>query len=132
MRVVKDTERWICSPAAVEPVKEIAFTAGGHGNRRTNNASATGNEVQNTCRDTRGNEGFRETNPLNGASDEGLNTTVFPVTRAGAIFRAGIETGKFHGVITDTTPSGSRCEYTSMSASSFGKVSPENDSPSIA
>jgi len=47
-------------------------------------------------------------NPLSGASEEGLNTTVLPVTSAGAIFRAGIDTGKFHGVITDTTPSGSR------------------------
>jgi len=41
-------------------------------------------------------------------SDDGLKTTVLPVTSAGAILRAGIDTGKFHGEITVTTPSGSR------------------------
>ena len=45
---------------------------------------------------------------MSGASEEGLNTTVLPVTSAGAILRAGIEIGKFHGVMTLTTPSGSR------------------------
>ena len=38
----------------------------------------------------------------------GLKTTVFPQTRAGAIFHTGIATGKFHGVIAPTTPSGCR------------------------
>ena len=46
--------------------------------------------------------------PDSGASEEGLNTTVLPVMSAGAILRAGIEAGKFHGEMTVTTPSGSR------------------------
>ena len=45
---------------------------------------------------------------MSGASEEGLKTTALPVISAGAILRAGIEIGKFHGVITETTPSGSR------------------------
>ena len=46
--------------------------------------------------------------PDSGASEEGLKTTVFPMARAGAILRAGMEAGKFQGEITVTTPSGSR------------------------
>ncbi len=38
----------------------------------------------------------------------GFHTTVLPAARAGAIFHAGIWIGKFHGVITPTTPSGLR------------------------
>ena len=36
----------------------------------------------------------------------GLKTTVLPQTSAGAIFQVGIAIGKFHGVITPTTPIG--------------------------
>ena len=35
-------------------------------------------------------------------------TTVFPYASAGAAFHAGIAAGKFHGVISATTPSGRR------------------------
>ena len=41
-----------------------------------------------------------------GVEDAGLNTTVLPHIRAGAIFHAGIASGKFHGVMMATTPSG--------------------------
>ncbi len=43
-----------------------------------------------------------------GVSVAGLKTTAFPATSAGAIFHAGMATGKFHGVMQATTPSGSR------------------------
>ena len=49
-----------------------------------------------------------------GTSSAGLNTTVLPNASAGAIFQAGIASGKFHGVIAATTPSGSRVTSTSM------------------
>ena len=35
-------------------------------------------------------------------------TTALPETSAGASFQAGMATGKFHGVISATTPSGWR------------------------
>ena len=38
----------------------------------------------------------------------GLSTTVLPNASAGAAFHAGIAIGKFHGVISPTTPSASR------------------------
>ena len=39
-----------------------------------------------------------------GTSEAGLNTTVLPATSAGASFQVGIAIGKFHGVISPTTP----------------------------
>src|SRR6185437_7706130 len=53
-----------------------------------------------------------------GASSAGLNTTQFPNASAGAIFQAGIASGKFHGVIAATTPTGSRV----ISISTFGRT----------
>ena len=39
-----------------------------------------------------------------GTRSAGLNTTVLPYASAGAIFQAGMAIGKFHGVISPTTP----------------------------
>ena len=44
---------------------------------------------------------------LNGVSSEGLITTVLPHANAGPIFHAAVRIGKFQGVMTPTTPSGS-------------------------
>ena len=44
---------------------------------------------------------------LAGTISEGLSTTELPNAMAGAIFHAATATGKFHGVITPTTPRGS-------------------------
>ena len=40
--------------------------------------------------------------------DAGFQTTVFPAPRAGAMISAGIVYGQFQGVMTPTTPSGTR------------------------
>ena len=42
-----------------------------------------------------------------GVCSAGLRTTQFPAARAGASFHAAISSGKFHGMICPTTPSGS-------------------------
>jgi hypothetical protein len=41
-----------------------------------------------------------------GVSSAGLNTAVHPEITAGAIFHRGIAIGKFHGVMSPTTPMG--------------------------
>ena len=43
--------------------------------------------------------------------------TPLPAASAGAIFRAAIDSGKFHGVMTATTPTGWRSEKTICAAS---------------
>jgi hypothetical protein len=67
-----------------------------------------------------------------GVSEAGLNTTVLPVTSAGIIFQQGIATGKFHGVMTPTTPIGWRTLIAHLSGSSEGTVSPDIRRPSPA
>ena len=60
---------------------------------------------------------------LSGDFSEGLSSTELPVASAGASFQAAISSGKFHGTIAATTPSGSR--VTSPSSSSpVGATSP--------
>ena len=61
---------------------------------------------------------------LSGVSAAGLLTTAQPTASAGAIFRASIEFGKFHGVIVATTPTG--CFITRIRLSSWwpGMMSP--------
>ena len=43
-----------------------------------------------------------------GVCSAGLSTTVLPVASAGPSFQAAISSGKFHGMIWPTTPTGSR------------------------
>ena len=62
----------------------------------------------------------------------GLNTTVLPNASAGAIFHAGIAIGKFHGVISPTTPTGSRVISTSTPGRTDGSFSPGSRSASPA
>ncbi|SKX48589.1 Uncharacterised protein [Mycobacteroides abscessus subsp. massiliense] len=42
-----------------------------------------------------------------GVCSAGLSTTVLPAAMAGASFQLAISSGKFHGMICPTTPSGS-------------------------
>ncbi|SHY20634.1 Uncharacterised protein [Mycobacteroides abscessus subsp. abscessus] len=52
-----------------------------------------------------------------GVCSAGLSTTVFPAARAGASFQLAISSGKFHGMICPTTPSGSWKWYATVSSS---------------
>jgi hypothetical protein len=45
---------------------------------------------------------------VSGVCSAGFNTAVLPVVSAGASFHAAISSGKFHGMIWPTTPTGSR------------------------
>ena len=58
----------------------------------------------------------------NGVSCEGCATTVQPAASAAAAFRVSIAEGKFHGVTSAATPTGSR--QTSTSASGRCEVTP--------
>src|SRR5204863_8216994 len=59
-----------------------------------------------------------------GVYEAGFTTIVFPQARAGAIFHVAITNGKFHGVMSAHTPTGSR-RVTSSPASWTGTVSPK-------
>src|SRR5687767_9120048 len=68
----------------------------------------------------------------NGVCEAGLKTTVLPQTSAGTIFQDGIAIGKFHGVITEQTPSGCRTDIANLLRSSEGTVCPNIRRPSPA
>src|SRR6266567_4089512 len=54
---------------------------------------------------------------VSGVFDAGLMTVQLPAASAGAIFHAPISSGKFHGIIWPTTPSGSLKWYAIVSLS---------------
>ncbi len=62
--------------------------------------------------------------PDHGVKDAGLNTTVLPVSSAGSVFRHITFIGKFHGLMTPTTPSGWYCIHVVMSRKAPGPVWP--------
>ena len=45
---------------------------------------------------------------VDGVSSDGLTTTALPQASAGATFQVSSSSGRFHGTITATTPSGLR------------------------
>lgn len=61
---------------------------------------------------------------VSGVSSAGLHTTVHPAARAGAILRAIMAAGKFHGVIAATTPTGSRSANMRRPCAGLGMRSP--------
>ena len=62
--------------------------------------------------------------PISGVSSLGLNTTVLPARSAGKIFHVGTANGKFHAVITPTTPTGTRTLIAHLLGISLGVVTP--------
>jgi len=67
-----------------------------------------------------------------GGESRGLEDDRIPEISAGAIFQTGMETGKFHGAIAATTPSGCFSVYAKFFGSSLGIVSPPSRRPSPA
>jgi hypothetical protein len=63
---------------------------------------------------------------VSGVSPAGFSTTVLPAASAGASFQEAMVSGKFHGTISPTTPSGSRKVRSTPPAT--GMVSPSSRS----
>ncbi len=64
-----------------------------------------------------------------GVSSDGLNTAVLPSSRLGPSIQSGTAKGKFHGVMTATTPHGLRRMYASFSTISEASTSPIGSRP---
>ena len=97
--------RW---PTSVEPVKPIFATSG----CSTRRWPTTDPLPTTTFRTPSGIPASSASSPsrsvVSGVSSAGLITIVLPVASAGPIFQLAMLSGKFHGVIRPTTPSGSR------------------------
>ena len=61
---------------------------------------------------------------LAGVRFAGFHTTALPKASAGAIFQAGVATGKFHGLMMATTPTGSRRTSISIPGRTLSARSP--------
>ena len=98
----------IVRPTAVEPVKATLATSGCSTSRcpQVRPGPAT---TLTTPSGIPASTAIRSNSiAVSGVSSAGLSTTVLPAASAGASFHAAIVRGKFHGVISATTPSGSR------------------------
>src|SRR6185503_19686677 len=93
-------------PTPLEPVKEIAFTAGW----LMISSPASDPEPRTRFKTPGGIPASAKISTIRtavaGVKLAGLKTTAFPATNAGEIFQTGIATGKFHGVTHATTPNG--------------------------
>ena len=99
-----------CLPTGVEPVKVILRTRASASHASTTAGVRSRDAV--TMFSTPGgtpasSASFTSASEVSGVSSAGLHTTVQPAASAGAILRAIIAAGKFHGVIAATTPTGS-------------------------
>ena len=91
-------------PTSVEPVNAILSTE----------ASTSAEPVEPSPVTTLKTPGGRpmvwatsaKSSAVNGVNSAGFNTTVLPIASAGATFHASISSGKFHGMIWPTTPTG--------------------------
>src|SRR5439155_20702817 len=115
---------WIFFPTAVDPVKEIARTRGSSTMRLPIDEPRPVVQLNTPAgRPARSNR-LAMKMPDHGVNDAGLKTTVFPVSNAGSVFRHITFIGKFHGLITPMTPSGSYCSQVVMSRDAPGPVWP--------
>ena len=98
----------IARPTSVEPVNAIFATSGCSTSRApqvepgpaTTLTTPSGIPASSAIRSN--------SSAVSGVSSAGLSTTVLPAASAGASFQDAIVSGKFHGTISATTPSGSR------------------------
>ncbi len=132
-RLSRRAARWAMSlPVVEEPVNEMTATSG-----LSTMASPTSPPAPVTRLTTPGGKPASAISSTRsvaqcGVSDDGLNTTVLPVTSAGIVFQHGIAIGKFQGVMIPATPSGWRMLIAHLSGSSDGTVSPAIRRPSPA
>src|SRR5580658_9058337 len=99
-----------CLPTGVDPVKESLRTRESF-NHGLTTAAARSRDAGTTLMTPAGMPALAARNASasadNGVSSAGLAITVQPAARAGAILRASMAIGKFHGVIAAATPTGS-------------------------
>ena len=99
--------RTMCLPTSVEPVNAILSTP----SCAASAAPAVSPNPGTTLTTPAGRPASSMSSPSrsadSGVCSAGLSTTVQPVASAGPSFHAAISSGKFHGMIWPTTPTGS-------------------------
>jgi hypothetical protein len=95
-------------PTSVDPVKAIFATSGCSTSRCPTTLPGPATTLS-TPSGTPASSAMRSSSSaVSGVSAAGFSTTVLPAASAGATFQDAMTSGKFHGTIRPTTPSGSR------------------------
>ena len=124
--------RAIWRPTAVEPVKWI-ITMSGWVTRRSPTSTSPGSTWKSPAGSPApANNSARASPPDSGVSGDGLISTAFPSVSAGAITRMPSTSGKFHGVITPTSPTATRSQMESRPRCVVGTSSPGGAEASAA
>lgn len=112
-------------PTGVEPVNETLRT---RGSVVSTSPMAAGRDAVTTLNTPAGSPArsarAASASAVSGVASAGLTMTGQPAASAGAHLRVIIASGKFHGVIAATTPTGSRNTRMRLSAPWLGNVSP--------
>ncbi len=124
--IVEAAASAIPRPTSVEPVN-ATFATSGCSTRRCPQTRPGPDTTFTTPAGMPASSAIRSnSSAVSGVSSAGFSTSVLPAASAGAIFQAAIVSGKFHGVISPTTPSGSRKVMSTPPAT--GIVSPSSRS----
>ena len=95
-------------PTSVEPVKATLATSGCSTMRLPQTDPGPATTLKTPSGTPASSAIFSSSTAVSGVSSAGFSTIVFPAASAGATFQEAIVSGKFQGVISPTTPSGSR------------------------
>ena len=117
-------------PTSVEPVKAILATSGWSTSRWPHSRPGPATTSRTPSGSPASSASSAKRSAVSGVSSAGLRTTVLPAASAGPIFQEAIVSGKFQGVMSPTTPSGSRT--VSPSPPAIGIVSPSSRSGAAA
>ena len=97
-----------CCPTSVEPVKPIFATSGCSISRCPTTEPLPVTTLRTPSGIPASSASSASRSAESGVSSAGFSTTVLPVASAGPSFQDEMLSGKFHGTIRPTTPSGSR------------------------
>jgi hypothetical protein len=95
-------------PTTVEPVNDTLRTSGWRTNARPATVPFPGSTLSTPAGNPQASASSPSSRAVSGVSSAGLCTTVLPIASAGASFQLAMRSGKFHGVTSAQTPSGSR------------------------
>jgi hypothetical protein len=124
--IVSEARAAMRRPTAVEPVN-ATFATSGCSTIRSPTTRPDPTTTLKTPSGTPASTTIRSSSTaVSGVSSAGFRTMAFPAASAGATFHEAIDSGKFHGVINPTTPSGSRKVKSTPPAT--GIVSPRSRS----
>jgi hypothetical protein len=119
-------------PTSSEPVNDTPLTSGCSTIGAPHSSPYPCTRLRTPGGSPTSSSAFTNSVARSGVSSAGLNTLVHPETIAGAIFQIGMAIGKFHGVISPTTPIGWRIVIENLFRSSDGIVLPNIRRPSPA